>query len=137
MVVVVVVVLPPPPPRRVSPLPGILFMFLFGPFFSVSLAITINNHHEIIQLWLLSIRKALDLEIIPLELKLKAWVRALFFLDIQKVLWHYTTPAIRGTIWEKIHRKDDQGPPRFPYCDREWYTFLCNDANDNLRLIEY
>ena len=106
-------------------------------FFSVSLAITIHNHHGIIQLWLLSIRKTLEVEIIPRELKLTAWVNVLFVIDIKKVLWHYAEPAIKGTVWEKIHRKDDQGPPRFPYCDREWYAFLCNDANDNLPLIEF
>lgn len=62
-------------------------------------------------------RKALEIELIPIELKLTGWVQILFIINIRKDIWHYTAPAIRGTIWEKLHRKDDTGPPRFPYCD--------------------
>ena len=62
----------------------------------------------------------MDVELIPIELKLKGWVKILFIINLKKTIWHYTAPAIRGTIWKKVSRKDDQGPPRFPYCDREW-----------------
>ena len=47
-------------------------------------------------------------------------MKILFFINIKKDIWHYTAPALRGTLWKKDYRKDDQGPPRFPYCDREW-----------------
>ena len=63
-------------------------------------------------------RKTLEIELIPIELKLKGWVSILFVINIHKTIWHYTAPALRGTVWEEVVRKDDLGPPRFPYCDR-------------------
>ncbi|XP_070206105.1 uncharacterized protein [Littorina saxatilis] len=62
--------------------------------------------------------KTLEVELIPIELILRGWVKILFVINIHKNLWHYTASALRGTIWEKQHRKDDQGPPRFPYCGK-------------------
>ena len=68
------------------------------------------------------------MELIPIELKLKGWVKILFFINIKRNIWHYTAPALRGTIWEKVYRKDDQGPPRFPYCDRAWWVWCTKAA---------
>ena len=68
------------------------------------------------------------MELIPIELKLKGWVKILFFINIKRTIWHYTAPALRGTIWEKVYRKDDQGPPRFPYCDRAWWVWCTKAA---------
>ena len=84
-------------------------------------------------------RKQLDVELVPLELKLIAWVEikiqirikigwfkvtiTIFHKKWKKTIWHWTSSALRGTVWKKISRKDDQGPPRFPYCkevDQEW-----------------
>ena len=62
-------------------------------------------------------RKRLEVELIPIKLRLKAWVTILWFIHLDKTLWHWQAPAFRGTIWEKQYRKDDLGPPTFPYCD--------------------
>ena len=71
------------------------------------------------------------MELVPLELKLIAWVEikieiklgwgikiTLFHKRWKKTIWHWRSSALRGTIWKKISRKDDLGPPRFPYCDQ-------------------
>ena len=84
-----------------------------------------------ITLYIDSNRKALEVELIPIELKLKGWVKILFFINIKRTIWHYTASAHRGTIWEKVCRKDDQGPPRFPYCDRAWWVW-CTKAATNI-----
>ena len=69
------------------------------------------------------------MELIPLELKLTGYVKIkLGFVKIkfEKDFWHWRAAAIRANIWEKIARKDDNGPPRFPYCDSDWLVSLCH-----------
>lgn len=59
------------------------------------------------------------MELIPLELVLRAWVEVLFGLfSWDTVLWHWSADPIRTNVWKKIVNKSDLGPPRFPYCDR-------------------
>ena len=73
----------------------------------------------------LACRKRLEVELIPLELMLKAWASIMWIFHVEKTLWQWKAPAISGTIWEKEYKKNDLGPPRFPYCDRvteQWYV---------------
>ena len=49
------------------------------------------------------------------------WVKiniVLFYKRWSKTLWHWRARGHRGRVWKKESRKDDLGPPRFPYCDR-------------------
>nr|KAG5700345.1 hypothetical protein BaRGS_029597 [Batillaria attramentaria] len=65
--------------------------------------------------------KKLDAELIPLELRLSGWIRVNLLLwkhTWRKTYWHWKADAIRGNVWTKEHRKNDLGPPKFPYCDR-------------------
>nr|KAG5706489.1 hypothetical protein BaRGS_032882 [Batillaria attramentaria] len=62
--------------------------------------------------------KRLEIELIPLELKLKAYLKILFVINVKRTIWHWRADPIRGTIWEKKDTKNDRGPPRFQYCDK-------------------
>ncbi|KAL8573311.1 hypothetical protein ACOMHN_032773 [Nucella lapillus] len=57
--------------------------------------------------------KKLELELIPIELKLIVWVQILFIINIEKTIWHYRAPAISTTLWEKVDMTEDNDPPRF------------------------
>ncbi|XP_046375524.2 uncharacterized protein LOC124148470 [Haliotis rufescens] len=61
--------------------------------------------------------KKLNVELTPLELRLRAWVKILFIINMHFDIWHWRSPTYTGTIWE--HRVDlnDKTPPRFPNCD--------------------
>jgi hypothetical protein len=87
--------------------------------FGILIDIKLCSH---ILLFFLSIRKELGVELIPLELKLKCWVKAKFAYEWDKILWQWAAPAFHTTIWTKIGRKDDPGSPRFPYCDKQWFV---------------
>ena len=85
--------------------------------------------------------KQLDMELIPLEFRVVAWFRirieisfkifrkririVIFDKTWSKLVWQWRASGYRGTVWKKEGRKDDLGPPQFPYCDRvddQWYV---------------
>ena len=51
-----------------------------------------------------------------MELKLTAYVKILFFINIHTTLWHWRADALRHRIFEKVKTKNDDSPPRFPSC---------------------
>ncbi|KAK7480082.1 hypothetical protein BaRGS_00028719, partial [Batillaria attramentaria] len=67
------------------------------------------------------IEKSIGVELIPIELKLRGYVKIgvwIFAVKFSVTIWHWRASPIKGTIWQKEYRQDDMGPPRFPYCDR-------------------
>nr|KAG5706493.1 hypothetical protein BaRGS_032886 [Batillaria attramentaria] len=61
--------------------------------------------------------KRLEVELIPIELKLVAYVEIFWIIKIRKTIWQWSADPIRGTIWEKKISKEDKEPPEFQYCD--------------------
>ncbi|KAK7496755.1 hypothetical protein BaRGS_00011964, partial [Batillaria attramentaria] len=60
--------------------------------------------------------KSLEVEMIPIELKLHAYlkIRILIATATFKVdIWHWAADPLRGVIWQTEYRKDDEGPPQF------------------------
>ncbi|KAK7496779.1 hypothetical protein BaRGS_00011988 [Batillaria attramentaria] len=65
----------------------------------------------------LTLFKRLEVELIPIELKLVAYVEIFWIIKIRKTIWQWSADPIRGTIWEKKISKEDKEPPEFQYCD--------------------
>ncbi|XP_046580894.1 uncharacterized protein LOC124288421 [Haliotis rubra] len=61
--------------------------------------------------------KKLSVELTPLELRLRAWVKVIYVININFDIWHWTSPTLTGTIWKHEIEKNDNTPPRFPNCD--------------------
>ncbi|XP_046568758.1 uncharacterized protein LOC124277142 [Haliotis rubra] len=61
--------------------------------------------------------KKLNVELTPLELRLRAWVKILFIINMHFDIWHWRSPTYTGTMWEHQYDINDNTPPRFPNCD--------------------
>lgn len=89
--------------------------------------------------------KQLDIYVIPIELRLSVYVEIKLQIKIWGVritifhkkwtwpIWKWTSPGFGGTIWKKIARKDDNGPPRFLLCDQA--SQLCNSSGRKKRSV--
>ena len=60
------------------------------------------------------------MELIPLELKLSAYVKIILLDEIQITIWHWRAPSLKRRIWEKIKERNDESKPRFPSCESSY-----------------
>ena len=72
-------------------------------------------------------RQKLDLELIPIELQLRAWAKVFGKTVFSKCLWKWSCKPISFNLWTKVRKAKRGKPPQFLQCSRN-HTAIKNEC---------